>query len=213
MRLYKLLSICNLTLCAGCIWVGIFFWQAGFAGSEGEPNIFDYSFVTIPAISAVLFAVLAYRFFITAGKKKAKPFVLLLLMLHPIAWLIGGFLDFFIPLTGIVPVALLVLSIVSFWKLRRQLGVYAYLLVGITLLVIVSIELSNFEEKYCWGKGEHQPDPEMIVKATPEDIAFLGSYGIREGQDTSVRFREHMRCHHVFSYAEALREHYLLITE
>lgn len=78
----------------------------------------------------------------------------------------------------------------------------------ITVLLTGLIVLSNFEENYCWEKGNQaEPGPiANMIAATNEDARKMSGYGIKPGDPIGISFRAHMLCHDTFRFSDALKE-------
>lgn len=125
--------------------------------------------------------------------------IYLLVTIHTVIWffiLLSGFLGYYFISNTIFPAVLVLFVIGDFFLLKGIFKKKVYLISLVTILIVTFTVLLEFEEGYCWGKGdEADPTGSKIVAATGIGVAW----------------QAHMECHGNFNFSDALKEKYLLI--
>ncbi len=155
-------------------------------------------------LSGALNGVLAYKALFKKDSRKSFK-LYLILTLSSLLWAALVFIGFFFASNPIFILVLLAIIGFSFYLINKFSTKLALLICTLTLFVSIIVIIANFEEDYCWNKGEEADNTSIhTIIATKEDAMALKSFDVKEGAEIGISFRAHMLCHNTFNLSEAI---------
>lgn len=130
------------------------------------------------------------------------------LYIYPILfWIPVAFLGSLLALNIWFYIVVIFATALITWYVSRKSKIISLVFAVATCLIILTSTIMNFEQAYCWKVGQDaDPTSSQFVQATKEDTDLLKEFGVEEGSEIGVSFREHMRCHQNFELKEAVQK-------